>query len=54
MEPMPCINADRIVFNNDFEAHERVIQLLQQVGKAVAILRTSNRVTTCEWDNELY
>lgn len=46
----PCINADTIVSDNVFGAAERVIQLLQQVGKAIAILPKSNRITTCEED----
>lgn len=45
---LPCINDDTIVSSNAFGADERVIQLLQQVGKAIAILPTSNRITTCE------
>ena len=45
-----CINADTIVSDNVFGAAERVIQLLQQVGKAIATLPKSNRITTCEED----
>ena len=45
---LPCINADTIISDNDFGADEGMTQLLQQVGKAIAILPKSNRITTCE------